>query len=327
MRRIAIEEVYNYPQNKDIRISWCKRENMPDMMDKEQFLNKIIPQQSAPLDTFRIPEMDKAGISMQVLSSGSPGVQGCFTAQEAVPLAVEMNDMLADEIKKYPDRFNGFCAVPTQDPEAAAREMERCKKLGFCGAMIQGRTNGLYMDNEIFYPVWEAAQELDMPISFHVLDTNVDNMRIFEGCYGLLGPGWSWNLEAATHVLRVVINGVFERYPGVQLICGHMGEGLPYYLGRIDEGFMSFSGHLEGKINRLPSEFFKTNIYISTSGKYYPPAMKCAVEAMGADRILFAEDYPFISMKEGIELLEACSLTEEEKELIYHLNAERVLHV
>ncbi len=327
MRVIALEEAFNYPQLKQVRIGMTQRENLPDLIDMDYFMNEVIPKQRAPLDTARIPEMDREGISMQILSSGSPGVQGCYDAQEAVALAREMNDMMYEAIRNYPDRFGGFCALPTQDPEKAVKELERCVKLGFCGAMIQGRTNKVYMDDERFYPIWEAAEALNVPISLHVEDTNVDDIRILEGCYSLLGPGWSWNFESATHVLRIVMNGIFERYPKAKLICGHMGEGLPYYLGRIDEGFQSFSGHKEGKLSRLPSEYFKTNIYITTSGKYYPPAMRCAIDAMGIDRVLFACDYPFVGMQEGIQLVENCDLNDSEKEHIYHINAEKLLKV
>ncbi len=325
MRVIALEEAFGYPQLKRVRMDMSQRENVPDMIDMDYFINEVLPKQNAPLDTVRIPEMDKAGISMQILSSGSPGVQGCSDAKEAVSLAREMNDMMYEVIRDHPDRFGGFCALPTQDPEKAAEELERCVKLGFCGAMIQGRTNRIYMDDERFYPIWEAAEALDVPISLHVEDTNVDDIRILEGCYSLLGPGWSWNFESATHVLRIVMNGIFERFPKAKLICGHMGEGLPYYLGRIDEGFQCYCGHKEGKLSRLPSEYFKTNIYITTSGKYYPPAMRCAVDAMGKERVLFACDYPFVGMREGIQLLENCDLSESEKEHIYHINAEKLL--
>lgn len=316
-----------YPQVNALRADWAKRENAPDGIDMDFFKNEVIPKLAAPLDTARIPAMDAAGITMQVLSSGSPGTHACTSGPQAVALAREMNDQLHDVMVRFPDRFGGFCALPTQDPEAAAKELERCKALGFCGAMIQGRTDGKYLDDPRFYPIWEAAQALDMPISLHVLDTNVSDMRIFEGCYSLLGPGWSWNLEAATHVMRIIMNGIFERYPRAQLICGHMGEGLPYYFGRMDEGYITFSGHLEGKLTRLPSTYFKTNVYITTSGRYYPPAMRCAVDAMGADRVLFACDYPFVTMEDGVALLEACDLTQEEKELICYKNAQRLLGV
>lgn len=327
MKRIAIEEAMFYPQINALRADWAKRENAPDCIDKDFLINEVGRQLAAPLDSFRIPQMDAAGIAMQVLSSGSPGVHACADADQAVALAREMNDQIHDVMQRFPDRFGGFCALPTQDPDAAAKEMERCKALGFHGAMVQGRTEGKYLDDPRFYPIWEAAEALHFPISLHVLDTNVGDMRIFEGCYSLLGPGWSWNLEAATHVMRIVMNGIFERYPKAELICGHMGEGLPYYFGRMDEGYMTFSGHMEGKLTRLPSTYFTTNVYITTSGRYHPPAMRCAIDAMGIDRILFACDYPFVPMEDGVRMVEDCRLTQEEEEKIFHLNAERVLGI
>lgn len=327
MKRIALEEAMFYPQVNALRADWSKRENAPDGVDMDFLMNVVGPALAAPLDTVRLPAMDKAGITMQVLSSGSPGTHACTSGPQAVALAREMNDQLADVMRRFPDRFGGFCALPTQDPEAAAQELSRCKALGFQGAMVQGRTDGKYLDDERFFPIWEAAEALDMPISLHVLDTSVSDMRIFDGCYSLLGPGWSWNLEAATHVMRIIMNGIFERYPKAQLICGHMGEGLPYYFGRMDEGYMTFSGHLEGKLTRLPSTYFTTNVYITTSGRYHPPAMRCAIDSMGIDRVLFACDYPFVSMEDGVKLVEACGLTPEEEEKIFHLNAERLLKI
>lgn len=328
MRKIAVEEAIHVDKLVQVRKDWVQRNGHPGSIDREFYLSRVLPKLIAPFDTGRIPEMDAAGIDVQVLSVGSPGVHGCQTADEALALSIESNDLVYEKMKAHPGRFSGFATLPTQDPEAAAKELERCvTKLGFCGAMVQGRTDGKYLDDPSFDVLWEAAQALDVPISLHVMDTDVRRMQIFDGCYGLLGAGWSWNLESATHVMRIIFNGVFERFPKAQVICGHMGEGLPYYLGRIDEGFMSFQGHLEGKISRLPSTFFKTNVYITTSGKYYPPAMRCAIDAVGKDRILFATDYPYVWLDEAVDLVEGCGLTEDEKEHIYHLNAERLLRL
>ena len=328
MRRIAIEEAVFVEKLGPVRMAWAKRENLPDTLDTEFYKCRVLPRMLSPFDEIRLPEMDAAGIDVQVLSIGAPGIQGCEDADEAIALSTESNDRIYDKMKAYPGRFGGFCAVPTQDPCAAAKELERCvTKLGFCGVMVQGRTGGKYLDDPSFSVLWEAAQSLDVPISLHVMDTDVRKMQIFEDCYSLLGPGWSWNLESATHVMRIIMSGVFERFPKAQVIAGHMGEGLPYYLGRMDEGFMTFRGHLENILSRLPSTYFSTNIYISTSGRYYPPAMRCAIDALGKERVLFATDYPFVLLDEAVELIDKCNITNDEKEHIYHLNAERLLRL
>ena len=328
MRKIAIEEAIFYEKIVSVRNEWTKRNCLPNTIDMDFFLKRVMPKLTASFDTVRLPEMNSAGIDVQVLSLSSPGVQGCADPGDAISLSIESNNLIYEKIKAYPGRFGGFAAVPTQDPEAAAKELERCiTKLGFCGAMVQGRTDDKYLDDPSFDVLWEAAQALEVPISLHVMDTDVRRMQIFEGCHSLLGPGWSWNLESATHVMRIIFNGVFERFPKVQVICGHMGEGLPFYLGRMDEGFMTFSGHLEKKISRLPSTYFSTNVYITTSGKYYPQAMRCAIDSIGKERVLFATDYPFVQLDEAVDLLEKCDLTEDEKEHIYHLNAERLLRL
>jgi len=328
MRKIAIEEAIFFEKLGPVRNKWVERNDMPGTIDLELYMGTIMPRMIAPFDKVRLPEMNAAGVDIQVLSLGAPGVQGCEDAREALTLSIESNDLIYEKMKAYPGRFGGFAAVPTQDPEAAAKELERCvTKLGFCGAMVQGRTEDKYLDDPSYDVLWEAAQALNVPISLHVMDTDVRKMQIFEGCYSLLGPGWSWNLESATHVLRIIMNGVFERFPKAQVICGHMGEGLPYYLGRIDEGFMTFCGHLEQKLTRLPSAYFPTNVYITTSGRYYPPAMRCAIDAVGVDRVLFATDWPFLLLDEAIELVENCSLSREEKESIFHINAERLLNI
>lgn len=296
------------------------------MMDVSLMKKNVFPRLSSPVETFRLPEMDRNGMEMQVLSSGSPSVQAIDNPSEAVALARESNDLIADAMRKYPNRFSGFATLPLADPEASAKELERCvRELGFCGAMIQGHQYFRYLDDELYSPVWEMAQALDVPLSLHVIDTQPDGIRMLDGCHELMGPIWSWNFEAATHVMRLIINGVFDKFPKAKLIAGHMGEGLPYMLGRMDEGYETGMAHVTKPLQKMPSEYFKSNIYITTSGKYQPSAMRCAIDAVGADRIFFATDYPFVSLEDAFKCIGACDLTEEEKALIFHKNAENVL--
>ncbi len=329
MRIIGIEEHYQPQILGKVRLDWAQKTERPEMMDMDLMVKNVFPRLGSPVEVFRLPEMDETGLDVQVLSNGSPSVQAIEEPEEAVKIARECNDFLSDAVQKYPDRFSAFATLPLADPEEAAKELERCvKELGFCGGMVQGHQYFHYLDEERYYPLWEKVEELGVPISLHVLDTLPQGMRMFDNCYELCGPIWSWNMEAATHVMRLIINGIFDRFPKAQFIAGHMGEGLPYYLGRMDEGYETGRAHLSKQLNKYPSEYFKSNIYITTSGKYHPAAMRCAINSIGADRIFFATDYPFVSLKDSFACFDACKdLTEEEKELICHKNAERVLGI
>jgi 2,3-dihydroxybenzoate decarboxylase len=328
MKKIAFEEHIHSKELGKIRMQWTARTKFPDLIDKDFWMKNCMPKMMEPPEKVRIPLMDEAGIDIQVLSPNSPSIQGILDPVEAVEAAVRINDDLSDFAKKHPERFFCFASLPLQNPQAAADELERCvTKLGFKGAIVHGHTNFHYLDERQFDCVWAKAEELDVPISLHVIDPALDQIKIYEGCHELLGPSWNWNVENATHILRMVCNGVFKRFPKAKLIAGHMGEGLPYYLGRIDEGFVSFLGHSLKKIDRMPSDYIKNNIYVSTSGKYFPPTLRCAIDAMGIDKIIFATDFPFFDMKEAVSQIESSNLSDYEKECIYFRNAEKLLHI
>jgi 2,3-dihydroxybenzoate decarboxylase len=189
--------------------------------------------------------------------------------------------------------------------------------------MIQGHTNGEYLDEQKFRVLWERAEALEVPIYLHIMEPSREAKKIYEGHPELEGPIWSWGVEAATHALRIIGAGVFDAFPKAILILGHLGESLPYLLGRLDEGYiMAFKAR---KLKKLFSQYIKENILITTSGKYQPEALVCAVSALGADRILFAADYPWVNLKEAVEFIERTPLSDPDKEKIYHLNAERWL--
>ncbi|HUJ88606.1 MAG TPA: amidohydrolase family protein, partial [Syntrophorhabdales bacterium] len=232
-------------------------------------------------------------------------------------------DAQAEIIRKYPGRFAGFAALPTQDPKAAADELERAvTQLGFKGAMILGHTNGEYLDLEKFWIIWERAEGLGVPIYLHPAEPFVDQIKIYDGRPEFMGPAWSWGVETGTHALRIIGAGVFDVFPKATLILGHMGEMLPYMTVRIDEGYeMTFH---KTKLKKMPSDYMKENIMITTSGKYSPGALICAVRELGADRILFAGDYPWVTPKEAVELIERVPISGADKEKIYHLNAEKL---
>ena len=270
----------------------------------------------------RIPLMDECGIRMQVL--GPAGIPLFKDKREAVALTKKINDDLAEIVRKYKGRFAGYATLPIEDPKAAASELERAvTQLGFKGAMVCGATNGEYLDERKFWPIWERAGGLGVPIYVHPFEPPAETTKLYEGHPELMGPGWSWTVDTATHALRVIGAGVFDAFPGAILMLGHMGETLPYVLARLDEGYsMAFKNR---KLKKLLSEYIRENIIVTTSGKYRPETLVCAISAMGIDRVLFAADYPMFAPGESVRQVENTPLTDTDKEKIYHRNAKRWL--
>ena len=322
MKRICVEEHWGTPEVAEIKAKWLARTGLSGSVNAAEIPG--VGQKIGDFEQFRLPLMDESGITMQVLSSGSPGVQGILDRETAVVMAKRINDAEAEIIRRHPGRFAGFACLPTQDPKAAADELERTvTQLGFKGAMIQGHTNFEYLDEQKFWVLWERAEALGVPIYLHIMEPSREARKIYEGHPELEGPIWSWGVEAATHALRIIGAGIFDAFPKAILILGHLGESLPYLLGRLDEGYvMAFKAR---KLKRLFSQYVKENVLITTSGKYQPEALVCAVSAMGADRILFAADYPWVSLKDAVELVKKTPISDSDKEKIYHLNAERWL--
>ncbi|HME41730.1 MAG TPA: amidohydrolase family protein [Syntrophorhabdales bacterium] len=272
----------------------------------------------------RFPLMEESGITMQVLMPG-----GALRPQDAaavVALAKKFNDAQVEIIAKYPGRFAGYASLPTVDPKAAADELERAvTQLGLKRGYVAGSVNGEYLDEQKFWPIWERAEGLGVPIYLHPLEPPAYAMKMYEGHSELTGPGWSWTVDTATHALRIIGAGVFDAFPKTTLILGHLGESLPYLLGRLDEGYTI--SRKTRKLKKLFSEYIRENIVVTTSGRYRPETLVCAISAMGADRVLFAVDYPFAEMKEAVQQIESAGLSDVDKEKIYHLNAERWLRL
>jgi 2,3-dihydroxybenzoate decarboxylase len=328
IKKIGIEEHWSSKDLDEIGMEWRKRtgsiETMAPQAMPPSFLTSL--QRLKDFEETRLRLMDEAGISMQVIALSSPGIQGLTDASKAMDLARKSNDYEAEIIGKHPDRFAGFAALPTQDPKAAADELERTvKKLGFKGAMIQGHTNWQYLDAPQYRVLWERAAALEAPIYLHVSDPLPEVRKMYGGYPELMGAGWAWVVETATHALRIICSGVFEAYPKATLILGHLGESLPYLLGRLDEGYGQTAASSKGKLPKPISYYIRNNLLATTSGGYNPEALICAVKAMGADRVLFAVDYPFVEPKLAVEEVERTPLSDEEREKIYHLNAEKWL--
>lgn len=277
------------------------------------------------VDELRISEMDEAGIDVQVLSHGAPATQR-LDAETGVRLAREVNDRLYDTVQTRPDRLAGFACLPTADPKAAADELERTvTKLGFKGAMVHGLCNGVFFDDKRFWPIFERARALDVPLYVHPASPHPGVVEIYYKDYvkefpSILSAGWGFTVETATQGLRLVLSGVCDAYPGIKIILGHLGEGLPFSLWRIDQAMSRFG-------NRANSfrDTFCEHFWITTSGNFSNPALLCCVMELGVDRILFSVDYPFVDNQPGVDWMKGIPLCAEDREKIYNGNARRLL--
>lgn len=274
----------------------------------------------------RLEIMDQNGVDMAILSLSGPGVQVEKNTGVAIRKAKQVNDFLAKEIQKQPKRYGGLAHLAMQDPKDAADELERCiRDLKFQGAMINGQTNGEYLDLDKYSVFWERAAALEAPIYLHPGNPD-DHPAVYAGHSELWGPVCSWAFETAAHALRLVFAGVFERYPKAKLILGHMGETLPISLWRFDSRW-PISHRNELSLPKAPSYYIKNNIAITTSGVCDDTALRCAMEAMGEDNVLFSIDYPFEKTDVAAQFIEKAAITESQRNKIAYGNATRILHL
>lgn len=273
----------------------------------------------------RIADMDAAGIDVQVLSLS--GSLDKLDPAVATALARDTNDKLAAHVQAHPDRFAAFAILPLQEPAKAALEFERCvRKLGFKGALVNGAADGHFLDDPRFSPLFETAQALDVPIYLHpglppqeVTKTYYSGLPPDVG-FVLSTPAWGWHVETGMHCLRLIVSGVFDRYPKLKIIIGHSGEALPFYIARSDH-FLGRVTHLQRRV----SEYFHEHFYVTTSGCFTQPPFLCALQVVGADRMLFSVDYPYDSNADGRAFLNALPISAEDLAKISHGNAERLL--
>lgn len=272
----------------------------------------------------RIEVMDKNHIDHVVLSIAGPGVQVERDAALAKRRAKAANDFLAAEITKRPARYGGFAHLAMQDPSEAAAELERCvRDLGFCGAMINGQTNGEYLDLDKYGAFWERAAALETPVYLHPANP-VDNPAVYAGHTELWGPVCSWAFETGAHALRLVFAGVFERYPKARLILGHMGETLPFNLWRFDSRWL-VCNRGSRTLEQPPSFYIKRNIAITTSGVCSDISLRCALDAMGADNVMFSVDYPFEKTELAAQFIDQARISETERAQVAAGNARQIL--
>ena len=319
MRLITLEEHYRAPMLRSVAFGGAGAPPPDSPMARIQARLDDVGEQ-------RLADMDAGGIDVQVLSHGAPGTEQ-LDPEEAIPLACEANDYLARSIAPHPDRLAAFATLPTAAPEAAADELERTvTELGFKGALINGHSRGQFLDDRRFWPIFERAQRLEVPIYLHPTEPPA---AVREAYYGGLAPqvaqtlsmaGWGWHVDTGLHVLRLIAGGVLDEYPGLQLIVGHMGEALPFFLARSSRVLRQQAG-----LARPLEDYMAENFHFTTSGMFTYPPLTCLLQVIGADRVMFSVDYPYSSNSEGRDFVLGAPISEADREKLAFANAARLL--
>ena len=278
----------------------------------------------------RVAEMDAGDIDVQVLSLNAPGVEQVADPAEQTAIAHEANDFVLDVVKKYPKRFAAFAALPVSTPELAADELElRVRKQGFKGTMINGHSRGRYLDDKFFWPILERAEAINVPIYVH---PTVPPKPVVDALYSGFSPavtgslsaaGWGWHIETSVHVIRMILGGVFDRYPKLQVVVGHLGEGLPFMLPRMNRNLPPEIT----KLQRPVAAYLRENIHYTFAGFNFPATFLDLMLEVGVDRIMFSCDHPFASMTEARAFLDQIPVTAADRARIAHGNAERLFSI
>ena len=273
------------------------------------------------LGELRIREMDEAGIDLQVISENNPATQN-LDAETAVKLARASNDVLHEAVRRHPDRFAGFATLPTPDPKAAADELERAvAKLGFRGAMIMGLTQGHFMDDKRFRPIFERAVDLDVPLYIHPTPPHPAVQEAYFKEYPVLAVApLGFTLETLTHTFRLIVSGLFDEFPTLKIIVGHLGETAPFLLWRTDNILSERAPML-----RAFAEYYREHFWLTTSGAFSNSALTCSIAEMGVERILFSIDWPFMSNRAGRKWMDAAPVSDHDRTLILGENAKKLL--
>ena len=330
-RRIATEEAFAIPEQMD-----AQRELVASATeyDPDLFLWKIQTDPAGPvhnnlIDLYdqRLRYMDEYDVDMHLLALTSTGVQ-MMAPDRAVAVAEVGNDRLHEAIQRHPDRFSGLATIAVQDPPRAVKEIDRAiTRLKLNGVMINSHTNGEYLSERKYWPILEAIESLNVPLYIHPRSPIPLMAKAYRTDH-LEHAIWGYQAETGLHGLRLITGGVFDQFPKLQVVLGHMGEGIPYWLYRLD--FMHGRvriGFDRPKLKLTPSEYFKRNFYITTSGMNWEPTLKFCIEVLGADRIMWAIDYPYQDHPDAVDFMDAARISEKHKQMIYHENAERVFKI
>jgi 5-carboxyvanillate decarboxylase len=275
----------------------------------------------------RIRDMDSTGIAHQILALTNPGVQ-LFNPAEGAALAVSFNDQLAEAIRKHPDRFSGLAAIAPQNPAAAAKELERgVRKLGLKGAIINSNTQGEYLDDPKFWDIFAAAESLNVPVYLHPSTPSARMYAPFAE-WGLEGAIYGFAVETSLHLLRIILSGVFDRFPKLRMVVGHLGEGLPYWFFRLDffhrANVASSRYPNVKKLRKKPSDYLREDVWVTTSGMAWEPPILYCQKVLGMDRVLYAMDYPYQFVPEEVKVTDNLRISAADKKKLYQTNAEKV---
>jgi 5-carboxyvanillate decarboxylase len=334
-RRIATEEAFSVLEVNQALREWAAAAD-PAEPDQD-FLDFVFTHESPAVHRVlrrlldvgseRLEIMDANDVDVHLLLMTMPGVQP-LPASSAVPLAQLANDRLASMISRHPGRFAGLAAVAPQDPKAAAAEISRAvTELGLNGAVINSHTDSEYLDEPKYWPILEAAEALGTPLYIHPRSPGSQMAAAFEK-YGLYTGIWGFQADTGLHAVRLILGGVLDRFPRLQVVLGHLGEGLPFWLYRLDVVHpMRVSHRPRPALSLTPSEYFRRNFAITTSGMNWSPALRFCIEAIGADNIMFAIDYPFQATEDAVRGLDEAEISDEDRRKIYHRNAERIFGI
>jgi 2,3-dihydroxybenzoate decarboxylase len=319
--KIALEEHFAVPELFDSSLAMNKDLALPRI--RERILDA---------GSGRIAEMDRGEVELAILSFVAPGIQAIPDAAQAITTARRTNDYLAEQVAKNPKRLKGFAALPLQDPQAAAQELTRCvKELGLCGALVNGFSQIDEVDSAVYYdlpqyrPFWATVQELDVPFYLHPRAPLPSRRQAYEGHPWMVGSAWGFAAETSIHALRLMGSGLFDEYPRLKIILGHLGEGIPFNIWRVDHRVQLNSAKPKAK---LPiGQYLRENFYITTSGNFHSETLADVIAEVGLDRVMYSADYPFEDMVEAKDWFDETALSAPDRARIARGNAEKLFRL
>ena len=315
-RKIGLEEHFAVPET---------------LADSQGFLGDHVwpelEKRLLDMQEYRLSHMDRHGMQMMILSLNAPAIQAIPDVKKATQLARKANDFLAGEVRKRPDRFQAFAALAMQDPDGATRELVRCvKELGFRGALVNGFSSigqepMVYLDDRRYQGFWAECDKLGVPFYLHPRNPLPSASQIYEGHPWLLGPTWAFGQETAVHALRLMASGLFDRHPKLQIVLGHLGEGLPYSIWRVDNRNAWTKAPPRYPAKKKLGDYFRANFHLTTSGNFRTQTLLDAILEVGSDRILFSTDWPFENVDHAADWFDACPISELDRLKIGRSNA------
>jgi predicted TIM-barrel fold metal-dependent hydrolase len=318
--KVALEEHFAIPETLNDSAGFVPVDYWPEL--KSRLLD---------IQERRLREMDANGVEMMILSLNAPAIQAIPDPTKATALAHRANDFLAEQVARRPDRLQAFAALPMQDPDAAARELTRCvREMGFKGALVNGfsqlrsAAEVVYYDLPMYRPFWAQCEQLGVPFYLHPRNPLPADSRIYEGHPWLLGPTWAFGQETAVHALRLIGSGLFDEYPTLTLVLGHMGEGLPFSMWRVDNRNAWVKAPKTHLARHDIAHYFRANFYITTSGNFRTQSLIDAMLEIGADRIMFSTDWPFENVDHAAHWFDSASISESDRLKIGRTNADRL---